>query len=112
MKHNQNEMEGTVDGSLRFTTNNCERLGWLHETYRSEGTPTTKLEIINTKKQSMTDQHPLTEEVIEEITRTGYIDYDNYSADDLRATADWQLEAAVSAVFADLRHAILDCSIA
>jgi len=43
----------------------------------------------------MTDQHPLTDEIIEEIAHSGYIDdygrY-NYAADDLRAVADWQLE--------------------
>ena len=44
---------------------------------------------------TMTDKHPLTDEVIEEIAHSGYIDdygcY-NYAADDLRAAADWQLE--------------------
>ena len=48
----------------------------------------------------MTDQHPLTDEVIEEIAHSGYIDdygrY-NYAADDMRAAADWQLEQVIQA---------------
>jgi hypothetical protein len=46
----------------------------------------------------MTDQHPLTDEIIEEIAHSGYIDdygrY-NYAADDMRAAADWQLEQVI-----------------
>ena len=46
----------------------------------------------------MTNQHPLTDEVIEEIAHSGYIDdygrY-NYAANDLRAAADWQLEQVI-----------------
>jgi hypothetical protein len=46
----------------------------------------------------MTDQHPLTDDIIADIAHGGYIDdyckY-HYVENDLRAAADWQLEQVI-----------------